>query len=138
MKTLKLDKDGLVQEMIDHFGEAGMAASGTENDDVDAVSREGLKKSLSRYLKGEIPIWPKIEKLVKGLHGRAMEIQGRNDDHIDYSQQGMDIYGGVRILDKLYHVACEVLPAPEVLEIISTYPTRYAVHTAAIKKEASV
>jgi hypothetical protein len=57
-----------------------------------------------------------------------MEVQGRNDNHTDYSLQIKDIYGGVRILGKLYHVGCEVLPETELLEIMSTYPTRYAKH----------
>jgi hypothetical protein len=78
-----------------------------------------------------------IEKLAIGLHHRAMEIQGRNDNHTEYCEHVKDIYGGVRILDKLYKVACEVLPEREVLEVMSTYQARYAMHTAAIKKEAS-
>ncbi len=131
MKSLQLAPDEFVQEMVDHFGEAGISDDEGGGNNSDAISKEGLEKSLSQYLKkGKYPSWARVDRFGKGLHARAMEVQGRKDSHVDYCLQLKDIYGGVRIMDKLYHAACEIISEAEVLKIISTYPTRYAMHKA--------
>ena len=102
------------------------------------MSKDAVEKQIQRYLKeGKCPSWETVEKWSQGLYWRAVEIQGRTEGHLSYSQLTMDIYGGVRTLDKVYSEGRKSMPET-ILDLMSTYSSRYSGHLNTLKGGADI
>jgi hypothetical protein len=135
MQALKLEPKDVMHEMLDIFGETGIADQDIEPDDGESMSRDAIHMQIRRYVKnGALPSWKTLEKWSKGLFTRAIEIQGREETREEYSQLTMDIYGGIRILDLLFHDGKAFFQEDDLLKLLSTYAARYEVNLAAIKE----
>jgi hypothetical protein len=132
MHALDSKSTTFVQEMLDHYGDP---EDETESAPLELVTREGLKKSFTRYVvQGERPGWDTLRKWARGLHPRAQEIQGRTDSFEDYERAIVEWYGGARMLEKLFLAVSKELPTDDLLALFATYPRHFEQQMAAVKK----
>lgn len=136
LKTINLDKNSFVEEMIGHYGEIDPTGD-LIDDEPNGINKEALEKQVQRYLgKGKTPKWATLEHWAKGLYWKAAEIQGREEGHDAYASLVMDVYGGVLILDKLYEEGGKLFQRDKLLLIMATYREFFVRHLVVLKEGA--
>lgn len=133
LDALMLNRKEFIGEMLDHFGESEVVEKNDDSDCLEGLSKDAVEKQIQRYLnEGKPPSWRMVEKWSQGLYWRAVEIQGRTEGHLGYSQLTMDFYGGVRVLDKIYSEGRKAMP-DEINDLMTSYPIRYKAHLKALR-----
>ncbi len=137
MKALNLERKGILDEMLGHYGESGLSSEKDDSLDEESISRAAMEKQIQRFLNEgkNPPTLATVDKWAKGLYWRASEIQCRDEGHEKYSDAIKDIYSGVLILDKLFKEGQRFFNQKDLLQIMSNYQNRFDRHMSAMKKE---
>jgi hypothetical protein len=139
MKNLNLERKGIIEELLGHYGESGLSENEDVSDGKESISRAALEKQIYRFLyEGKTPpSLATVEKWAKGLYWHATEIQGRAEGHDHYSEFVRDTYCGVLILDRLFKEMHGRLDQKDLMQIMKSYQNRFDQHMSAMKKEAN-
>lgn len=123
-----LTKHGYVEEMTDLFG---------DSEEMNGLpDKESYEKQYDRYLMAtdcSPPSWDMVAKIASILRMQQLNKLGQVDSVEIYTQLFCDLYGGAKLIDRLWIESTKELSREEVAVFFSSYGDLYSSHMEKLK-----